>query len=162
MADRPAWVAQYMPELQRRGVSASAALREFRRPAAQGGLGLSISTSTWYKQWGQTLAQLAQREGFLAVNLSRRPSTEQITEFTSRKATGYHYSFNVLVKNNATGETYYTPSGYRSQQLVSFAKARNAAIDALTQAAAEGSPSVADLDILGAVPIGVTEYVPGE
>lgn len=161
MAERPAWVANYLPDLIRRGVSATEALRVFRAPTEQGGLGLHVSTSEWFRQYSETLADLANREGFMRVNIGRRPTSDQITPFTSRAATGFQYHFDILVRNNATGETYYTPSGYRTQQLVSFRTARQGAIDAISQAAAEGSPSVADLEVLGALPVSVREYVPG-
>ncbi len=161
VADRPAWVANYLPELIRRGLSATSALDAFRSPADEGGLGLHVSTTEWYRQWGETLRDLSQREGFMAVNLARRPTADQLVSFTSRRATGFLYTFDVLVRNNATGETYYTPSGYRSERLVRFSTARQAAMDALTAAAAEGSPTVADLRVLGALPVSVREYVPG-
>jgi hypothetical protein len=161
MAKGDAWVAQYLPELIRSGLSATAGLRAFRAPADAGGLGLKVSTTEWYRQWGQTINALAAREGFMAVNLARRPSPEQVTQFSSRKATGFLYTFDVLVRNNATGQTYYTPSGYRSATLVRFATAKQAALDAISKAAAEGSPSVSDLTVLGALPVEVREYLPG-
>lgn len=161
MAKGDAWVAQYLPSLIERGVGPTEALRAFRAPAAEGGLGLRVSTQEWYRQWAQTLADLSSRQGFMSVNFARRPAAEQITEFTSRRATGYLYTFDVLVKNNATGETYYTPSGFRSDKLVRFSTARQSAIDAIAAAALDGSPSVADLDVLGAVPVSVRQYVPG-
>lgn len=160
MAERPAWVAQYLPDLIRRGMSATAALNLFRAAPAEGGLGLHVSTSEWYRQFGETLSDLSKREGFVAVNYSLRPTSDQMTTFTSRRATGYLYPWNVLVRNRSTGETYYQVSGYRTERLVSFRVARQGAIDAITQAAAEGSPSVADVEVLGALPLPVREYVP--
>lgn len=161
MADKPAWVAQYIPDLIRRGVSATAALDLFRAPRDAGGLGLHVSTSEWYRQFGATLADLSKREGFLAVNYGLRPTRDQITQFPSRKATGFYYPSNVLVRNRSTGETYYQISGYRSQRPVSFRVAQNGAIDAIMAAARDGSPTVADIEVLGAVPLPVIEYAPG-
>lgn len=161
MAKGDAWVAQYLPQLIRTGISASQALQSFRAPAAAGGLGLRVSTTEWYRQWSETLRDLASREGFMSVNLGLRPTSDQIVPFTSRRATGFLYTFDVLVKNNATGETYYTPSGYRSDSLVKFSTARQSAIDAIAAAALDGSPSVADLDVLGALPVSVRQYIPG-
>lgn len=160
MAERPAWVANYVPDLIRRGMSATAALGVFRAPASEGGLGLHVSTSEWYRQFSATLSDLSKREGFLGVNYGLRPTRDQITEFPSRRATGLYYPFNVLVKNHATGETYYQVSGFRSQQSVSFRVARQGAIDAIANAAREGSPTVADVEVLGALPLPVIEYVP--
>lgn len=160
MANRPAWVAQYLPELIRRGFSPTEALRSFRAPVEEGGLGLHVGTTEWYRQWGQTISRLSTAEGFMNVQLNRRPTDAQTTVFQSRKATGWQYTFDVLVRNNATGETYYTPSGYRTDRLVSFGVAKRGALDAITVAAAEGSPSVADLEVLGALPVSVVEYVP--
>lgn len=161
VAKGDAWVANYLPSLIRSGISATQALASFRAPASEGGLGLSVGTSEWYAQWGETLRDLSSREGFMAVNLGLRPSSDQIVPFTSRRATGFLYTFDVLVRNNATGETYYTPSGYRSDSLVKFSTARQSAIDAISAAALDGSPSVADLDVLGALPVSVRQYVPG-
>lgn len=161
MADRPAWVAQFAPDLIRRGISATAALRIFRAPAGDGGLGLHVSTTEWYRQYGEALADLSKREGFLAVNYGLRPTRDQITSFTSRRATGFLYPFNVLVRNNTTGETYYQVSGFRSASAVSFRVAQQGAIDAIAEAARDGSPTVADVEVLGALPLPVREYVPG-
>jgi len=161
VADRAPWVAQYLPELIRQGLSATQGLNLFRSPPEEGGLGQGVSTSEWYRQWSQTLNRLSQAEGFMAVNLNLRPTADQLVQFSSRRATGLNYTFDVLVRNRATGETYYTPSGYRTDTPVSFRKAKQGAMDALTLAAAEGSPSVAALDIIGALPVSVVQYVPG-
>lgn len=160
MANRAAWVAQYLPELIRRGLSPTESLRAFRAPADEGGLGLHVGTTEWYRQWGQTIDRLSKAEGFMNVQLNRRPTSEQVSVFSSRRATGFNFTFDVLVRNRATGETYYTPSGYRSDRAVSFATAKRGALDAISVAAAEGSPSVADLEVLGALPVSVVEYVP--
>lgn len=160
MADRPAWVAQYLPALQRLGVSATSALRTFRAPVDAGGLGQSVSTSEFYKQWGASLNELANAEGFLAVNLGRRPTADQITQFPSRQATGFQYHFNVLVQNKSTGETYYTPGSYRSSTLVSFGNAKQRTIDAIVAAGEEYAGPMSEVDVLGAVPVNVREYVP--
>jgi hypothetical protein len=160
MADKPAWVGQYLPSLQRLGMSATAALRTFRGPADEGGLGLHVSTSEFYRQWAASINELAKAEGFLSVNLSRKPTDDQITAFPSRQATGYSYYFNALVRDQATNETYYRPISFRTDTLVSFAKAKGRALDALTAAAAEYAPLGSGIDVLGAVPVSVRNYLP--
>lgn len=161
MADRPAWVAQYLPALQRLGLSATSALQTFRSPVEAGGLGLHVSTSEFYRQWGASLNELANAEGFLAVNLGRRPTADQITAFPSRTATGYQYHFNVLVRNKSTGETYYTPGSHRTQTLISFGNARQRTIDAIVAAGEEYAGPMSEVDVLGAVAVNVRQYIPG-
>jgi hypothetical protein len=155
------WVTQYLPKLIQSGLSPTAALREFRRPADEGGIGGRIATQTWYQAWGETLAALQSQEQVMRVPLGRAPTAQEETPYSSRGATGRLYSFDVLVRNRATGETYYTPSGYRTNQRVTYATAMTGAISAIQDAAEQGSPSAANLQILGALPIEVRVYVPG-
>lgn len=161
MARGDAWVTQYLPQLIRAGLSPTAALREFRRPVEEGGIGGKIATQTWYQAWGETLAALQSQALVMQVPLGRAPSQSEVTEYSSRGAAGYLYSFDVLVRNRATGETYYTPSGYRSSGRVQYGTAMRGAVAAIEDAAAEGSPSAANLQILGALPVEVRLYVPG-
>lgn len=161
MARGDTWVTQYLPRLIAAGLSPTAALREFRRPVEEGGIGGHISTQTWYQAWGETLAALQSQQQVMQAPLGRAPSQSEVTPYSSRGAQGYLYSFDVLVRNRATGETYYTPSGYRSNTRVQYGTAMSGAIAAINDAAAEGSPSAANLQVLGALPIEVRLYVPG-
>lgn len=161
MADREAWVTNYLPGLIREGLSPTAGLALFRQAASEGGYGGSIRTQTWYQAWGETVAALASQEAVMQVPLGRPPTASEITEYSSRGATGRLYSFDVLVRNRATGETYYTPSGYRTQGNVTYNTAMTGAISAILDAAEEGSPSAANLQVLGALPTEVRQFVPG-
>lgn len=162
MARGEAWITNYLPKLIGEGLSPTAALRLLRAPEAEGGFGLSIRTQTWYQAWGETVAALASREAIAQAPLGRRPVADEITPFSSRTATGFLYSVDVLVRNRATGETYYTPSGFRSQQRVSYRTAIAGAVSAIADAAIAGSPSAGNLQVLGALPVEVREYQPGQ
>lgn len=160
MAKGDPWLTNYMPAMIRQGLSATAALRQLRAPVEQGGAGLSIRTQTWYQAWGETTAALSRQQAIRGVPLGRAPTIDEVTPYSSRGATGFLYSFDVLVRNRATGETYYTPSGFRSDRRVTYQTALQGAISAIADAAAEGSPSAANLQLLGALPIEVREYQP--
>lgn len=160
MPSNSAWVTQYLPQLINAGLSPTAALRQFRAAPEEGGLGLSIATQTWYRAWGETVAALQSQQQIMQVPLGRAPTPNEVTPYSSVSARGYLYSFDVLVRNRATGETYYTPSGYRSSARVTYNTALNGAIAAISDAAVQGSPSAANLQVLGALPIEVRLYEP--
>lgn len=162
MARGDVWLTNYLPGLIRGGYTPTAALRLFRAPQDEGGFGMSITTQTWYQAWGETVAALNAQDAVMQVPLGRAPSQSEITPYSSRGASGLLYSFDVLVRNRATGESYYTPSGYRSQKPVTYQTAMSGAISAIVDAAAEGSPSAANLQVLGALATEVRQYLPGE
>lgn len=155
MADRPAWITQHLPGLIREGVSGAEALRRLR------GAGVAIRTQSFYRAWGETKAALASWSQVAEAPLGRRPVGAEITEYSSRHGSrGYLYSFDVLVRNRSTGEVYYTPSGFRTNRLVRYETAMQGAVDAIAMADPEGSPELADMQVIGAVPLEVREYVP--
>jgi hypothetical protein len=121
--------------------------------------GVKIRTQTWYRLWGETRAA-ADRVGALsASNMHRRPTAEEITPMTVPKAKGYLYTVNVAVRDRLTGEVFYTPSGYRSDTLVSKNRALQGAIEA-AQAAQEANRESFGGQILGGTLTQVRQFIP--
>lgn len=154
------WITNYLPGMIREGLSGAEMLRRLRSPTDEGGPGLSIRTQTFYRALGETIDALGKVSEVGSAPLGRRPVADEITAYASRQATGYLYSFDVLVRNKTTGEVYYTPAGYRTDRLVQMRTAMGGAIGAIVEAGKEGSPSAGELDVLGAIATEVREYQP--
>lgn len=78
---------------------------------------------------------------------------------TAPRATGFLYTANIAVRDRLTGEVFFTPSGYRSQGLVSYNTALQHAINA-AQDAQEANRESFGGDILGGFVSQVRQFVP--
>lgn len=153
MADRPTYPAGLVNQLQARGMSATEGLRHAREQ------GVKLRTQTWYRLWGETRAA-ADRIGQVgAARMHRRPTSEEVTPMTAPRATGFLYTANIAVRDRLTGEVFFTPSGYRSQGLVSYNTALQHAINA-AQDAQEANRESFGGDILGGFVSQVRQFVP--
>ena len=125
MAGRSPYVANYIPKLQARGLSANAALGELRAA------GLGVQRATFLRLWGEELAASANRTPLATQRQDLRPSAENITPLTTKYATGYRYTVDVAAREATSGAIYHTPIAVRTDKLVSLDRARQMALGAL-------------------------------
>ena len=134
-------------------MTASGALAHLREQ------GHRIRTQTFYRLWGETADAAARSSLNQAAPLNRRPTSEEITPFTAPRARGFLYTIDIAVRDRLTGEVFMTPSGYRSDRLVSRGRALRGAIEAARDAQEINRESFGG-EILGGTITQVREFVP--
>lgn len=136
------------------GLSARAGLRAYR---SGGG---AIRDATWFRMVAEARRSIGESLAEATRPLSRRPTGNEITTFTTVKAQGFIQQVDVYVLDRATGLVETRPHSIRTDTLLSR---RSAIRDAVTlfQDAIDVNPDVYDEEILGAAYTGTYQLVPG-
>jgi hypothetical protein len=100
-----------------------------------------MRTQTWFQVAGELRASLARQPLVQNAPSRRRPTAEEISPMSSRRATGYEYRFRVGGVIAETGEPVVVFHAVRRQQLVRISEAAAIAVNtaALIQARYERS-----------------------
>lgn len=153
MPKLPAYAANYIPGLQREGFGASEALQFLRD------VGYGVRRQNFLHEWGAQLHEDSNRPQLFQAALDRAPHTREITQRQSPKARGFQYQIEHLLKDNETGELYFTPGAHRALDAVTYGEAIAGAEEAWLagQASDERYPQG---ELLGSVVTAVREYVP--
>lgn len=152
MASEPrGYAANFVRSMIERGLSATAALREFRAAGGQ------IQTQTWYRTYGEVGAALANRERASSIPLGRRPNADEVTTWSTRRATGYLYQIEAQVRIRGTSEVFTMQTSYRSDSLIQTGRALQDAMNTL----ADNLDEYDEVALFGSV-VGVHELVPEE
>ena len=155
MAGRaPAYVANLIPQLQDQFSSATEALEYLKSQ------GMGMRRQNFLQLWGATIKEQSLRERLQSVPLERTPNADEIVQAPRPNARGYLYTFDVLVKDPLTGLFHFTPTGYRTDEPVTFAEAAQGATDALVSAQNRDSPLAALGSINGVSLVSVLQFVP--
>lgn len=137
----------------RDGLSARAGLRAFR---SGGG---AVNDTKWFRTVAEVRRVVAERIDEASRPLNRRPTGDEITRLTSRKAVGYWQEIEVFTRDRSTGEVAASTFVLRGQGLVT----RQAAIDfavAEYAAGSAGSLNEAEDEVLGAAYVSTLELFP--
>jgi len=158
--EKPFYPASIVAQLQARGFSAEQALREIQKVAPD-------ADPAEVRQIHAQVTTARAREGALQrVNIGRRPRSEEITPWTTRKRTGFVYHTDLIVRVGDIGVTFRKPFSMKYDAPVSYRKAMADAIGNFEAGAAElddeGNPRYGDEEVIGAVVLSVFELQPGE
>jgi hypothetical protein len=145
----PGYAANFMRRLIEEGASAAEGLRRYR---AAGG---AIRTQVWYRSFGETARVLAEKGKVLAAPRTRRPAADEVTTWTTRRATGYIYQAEVQVRLRGTSEIFTTNFSFKSDRLVRY----GAALDSILDAATSDIEQYGEI-VLGGYMTGVYELQP--
>lgn len=151
----PAYVANLIPGLQARGLSANDALAELR---AQG---LGVRRQNFLRLWGATQKEASLRGRLSTNHPSQTPERSEIVQVQRPRARGFQFNVDLLARDPATGEFYFTPSAVVSDRLITFGEAVDIAASNLRAMQAKGGRDTVQADILqGGHVTSVLERVP--
>lgn len=119
-----------------------------------------VSREEWARTIGEVRAQLANREQEAFKPLNRRPISEEITTYTSKKARGYMQQVEVHVRDRDTGIIEARPYVVKGDTLRSRISIMKEA-QARYQAAIDRNPQDYPEDIVGISYVGTHHLVPG-
>lgn len=142
----------YMVLGVKNGLSATAALREFR---AAGG---RISDRTWYSGYAMVAQGVASRSDAITSNLDAIPDAGSIDPFPSRGATGYIQQINIQYRLVGSPEPIDRAFSIRGSDLLTKQDAIEEALNIFSGSVADGTYE--DQVVLGATYVGTYELTP--
>lgn len=145
----PGWVAAGIRE----GLSATAALRDFR---SAGG---SLRDAVWYKLYAEQKTAVGSIINEVTAPLAAVPSAHEILPMTTKRATGYLQTIDVYTRIKGTDVVTTKPFMLTGQDLLSRGEA---VARALTQMQTAVDEDRYEEVILGAVYTGTRIMAPGE
>lgn len=119
----------------------------------------TIDRATWARAVGQARAALANRVDEVTRPLNRRPAPGEITQYTSRRATGFMQYVDVYVRDRETGVVEARPWAMRTDQLRSRQSVITSAL-ARYEAATLPEGTFEGEQIIGAAYAGTVEMIP--
>lgn len=177
----PVRVEQYIPALLRTGVSANQAVlfargdTERMSEAALSTLRTSdvaflegvggVRRQNFLWQWGAISRSYALREKLGQVSPEHVPTAEEMTQGRFVRARGFQYNVDLLVRDQRSGQVYFTPMPVASSAPLSTGEALRKAVETLrhiqSQAHAAGNRDTLPITVLGpGVMTDVIERVP--
>jgi hypothetical protein len=119
----------------------------------------TITRAQWATAVGQARAALANRVGELTRPLNRRPVAGEITDYTSRSATGFMQYVDVYVVDRDGGPPRAQPWAIRGDTLVSRQAAVTAALSRYEAATLPGGTFEGEM-VIGAAYAGTVQFLP--
>lgn len=148
MSDFPFWAAI---RTVREGMSAAAGLRAYRSGGGK------IATGTWQRMVAEAKHAIGRRGDEMGRPLNRRPTGDEITNWTVSKAHGFIQQVEVMVRDRDTGDILAIPFSLKGRSLVSRQTAIDEALDTITPEGTDGEKQ----QILGAIYTGTYQMTPG-
>lgn len=121
----------------------------------------SISRTQWATAIGQARAALANKVSEVTRPLNRRPTPTEITQYTSRRATGFMQYIDIYVRDRDTGVVTPRPWAVRTDTL----RSRQAVVtEGLARFEASTLPegTFEGEQVIGAAYSGTVEFIPEE
>lgn len=140
---RAAYVAHLIPQYQRQGFSAEAALAELRAS------GLGIRKQTFLRQWGASLHSAEVSEALQTASPYHVPQSQEITQVPRPRARGYQYNVDVLMRDSASGAVFFAPTSVVTPTLITHLEAIELAAQGLKTSIAGGRQGIDYGEVLG-------------
>jgi hypothetical protein len=135
------------------GVNPTTALQAYRESGGR------IRTQSWFQVAAEERAKLGRQPLVQNAPLRRRPTFEEISTVTSRRARGYDYKFRIGGILGETGEPVVVFHSVRTSRLMRYSEVAAIAAGVVTMVQARYNRTFEPEDIsLDAV----VEYIPGE
>ena len=151
MPDEGSYVFNWALQSALDGLSATAALREYREAGGH------ISNATWYAARGEAERFLGEREGIYNEPQHLRPTASEIQTWTTKNASGYIQQVEVLVRPKGTNVVISVPYSATGRTL----RSRLAVVREAAATYAGDNAAKYEQEVLGVVYTGTYQMVPG-
>ena len=147
MAREGDYPTTFIPGALKAGMTPTAGLRAFRQAGGR------ITTSVWYRSWGQVAAALSKQGDLAALPLNRRPERAMISEWEAKPAGMKLYQGEALIRFRGTDIVATRAISVRTKDWISVGRA----IDQMADLMVEGEDQYQEI-VLGVTLTGVYEF----